>query len=111
MWKVILSDGVWLCMLTNEPITSNKILVFLSKLDWWICDNKKFGYSNILLLVDNYSIWKSKGVKFFLIDLNWTKVYPPVYSPMYKSIENCFSLNQIILKENYKTENMKINLK
>ena len=38
-------------------------------------------------------------------------MYPPANSPMYAPIERCFSLIKSYLKKNYKTENMKINLK
>ena len=111
MWMAILSNGAWFCMLTNETITSDKILLFLWKLDWWIRENNHFEYSNILLLLDNCSIQKSKEVKDLLIKLSWKTMYLPVYTPIYAPIENCFSLIKSYLKKNYKTKDVKINLK
>ena len=64
-----------------------------------------------MLLLDNCPIKKSKEVRDLLIDLSWTTMYLPVYSQMYASFENCISLIKSYLKKNYKTENMKINLK
>ena len=50
-------------------------------------------------------------MKIILIELNYTKIYPPVYSPMYALIDNFFSLIKSYLKKNYIAENMKTNLK
>ena len=107
----ILSNGSWFWLMTDETIEAQKIIQFLWNLSKWLSNNCLFSYANILLMLDNCSVQKSKDVKELLKQLNWTVVYLPVYSPVYAPIENCFGIMKSHLKSKFKREEIKINLK
>ena len=89
-------------------------LDFSISFETWLMDIKRikslhtqmFCYYLIVISFKNRREWEK-----FLLELNWAKIYPSVYSLLYAPIENFFCLIKSYLKKNYKTENKKINLK
>ena len=63
------------------------------------------------MLLDNWSIQKSFEVKKWLVKLNWKVMYLLIYCYIYAPVENCFWLIKFYMKDMYKSENIKINLK
>ena len=96
----IFSNRSWICLLKNETIDSEKIIKFLNHLAKWLSRFIWF-----------WSIQNSLKVTQILAKLNWNIVYLPVYSPMYTPIENWFGILKFFIKQNYKWEAIKINLK
>ena len=111
MWMAILSNGAWYWLLTNETITSDKIILFLNQLSVWINNKSSFGFSDVLLILDNWSIQKSSEVKKLMVKLNWVVMYLPVYTQIYAPIENWFGLIKTHMKNENKSDGIKINLK
>ena len=75
LWMAVLSNGSWICLQTND---SEKIINFLNYLSKWLKDHDSFNYSEIFLILDNWSIQKSLKVKQILAKLNWKVMYLPV---------------------------------
>ena len=48
LWMAVLSNGSWICLLTNETIDSEKIIKILNHLAKWLKDHDSFNYSEIL---------------------------------------------------------------
>ena len=111
IWMAILSNGGWLWLLTSENINSEKIVLFINRLALWLKNNDSLFYSDVILILDSYSIKKSTKVKLQFAKLNWEVLNLLVYSPIYASIENWFWLLMFYLKQNYKSEDTKINFK
>ena len=84
----ILSNGSSFWLWTNQTITTKTIVLFLLNLSKWLIQNNNFAYHEILLILDNWSIQKSKIAKDLIWKLKWKAIYLPVYSPMYAPIEN-----------------------
>ena len=110
IWMAILSIRDWFWLLTSETINSEKIVLFINRLVKWLKDNDPFFYSEVILILDNSSIQKSTKVKLKFAKLNWKVLYLPVYSQMFAPIENWFKLLKSYLKQNYKSEDIKVNL-
>ena len=64
---------------------------FIIKLNNWIFDNKKFGYDNVLLIMDNWSSHKSKSTINTLKELDFRVNFLPIYSPDLANVEMCFA--------------------
>ena len=88
----ILNNGVIFTLLTNATIDSMKFWLFLENLNSWINKNKMFGFSEALLLMDNWSIHKSKITKTTLWEINSKVLYLLVYRPGFSPIEMWFSI-------------------
>ena len=73
-------------------IAVQKIATFLRYLSKWVLNNRKLNYKNILLILNNCSIQKSKDVNDQIKQLYLTVMYLPVYSPIYAPIENYFGI-------------------
>ena len=59
----IYSNGAWISNLTNQTIDGQKFTIFLNNLDMWIQSNKLFGFNDVVIILDNSSVHKVKGVK------------------------------------------------
>ena len=53
LWMAIWSNGAWILLITNETINSNKFVMFLDFLNSWLESNEKFGYNDMLVVMDN----------------------------------------------------------
>ena len=78
--------------MAEEMIAVQKIATFLRYLSKWVLNNRKLNYKNILLILNNCSIQKSKEVNDQIKQLYLTVMYLPVYSPIYAPIENYFGI-------------------
>ena len=100
----ILSNGSWFWLLTDNRIEAQKIVTFLCYLSKWLLNNRNFNNTNILLILDNCSIQKSKDIKERLKLLYWTVMYLLVYSLIYSPIENCFGIIKSFWKRDAKVK-------
>ena len=107
----ICSNGWWITMLTNETIDSTKFIVFIENLNWWLIDHSNFNYSNVLIILDNWSIHKSKETLFKLKKINWKIIYLPAYSPMLAPVEMYFGILKAKLRRIQSKEVVKLNVK
>ena len=102
----ILSNGSFLAILTNKTINSQKFVFFLWQLSKLLKDNEWFGFKDVLILMDNWSIHKSGEAQAKLLKLNHKIMYLSAYTPKLAPIENWFrTLKSILCKEN--KENIK----
>ena len=65
----------------SQTSDSNKFSLFLDKINEWIIANKKFQKQEVLLVLDNWSIHKSKEVMQKLKQISNKVTYLPAYSP------------------------------
>ena len=107
----ILSSGQWLLLLTNKTSNSEKFVLFLNKLNSWISANEGFGYKDILITLDNWSIHKSKEVTQILKELNFNVIYLPAYTPQFAPIEMWFSKVKGNLRQIWATKIVSLTLK
>ena len=92
MIMAICSNGAWICLVINETIGSFKFTWFIKILIRWLKSNSYFRYFQIMILLENSSIRKSKTVKSLLKKTNFTIIYIHVYRTDFASVEMCFSL-------------------
>ena len=88
----ICSNGVWICLVINETIGSFNFTWFIKIMTSWLKSNSYFGFSQVMILLDNWSIRNSKIVKSLLQRINFTIIYIPVYSPDFAPVKMCLSL-------------------
>ena len=88
----ICSNGAWMAYLTNKTIDNKNFTNFLSNLDNWINKNKLFGYSKVLIILDNSSVHKVKEVKLKLIKMKVEVIFLAPYSPQFAPIEMYFGI-------------------
>ena len=91
-WMAILSNGAWISMVTDSMFDSNRFALFLQHLFKWIEDNKNFGFSEVMVIMDNWSIHKSANVRTLLKKQKITIAFIPPYSPHLAPIEMYFGL-------------------
>lgn len=77
----ICSNGPWLALITNKTMNSQNFTQCLSSHNCWLKRNSNFGYSKVLIMLDNCSVHKSKTTKQALNSLNAGVLYIPPYSP------------------------------
>ena len=73
----IYSNGTWTAALTNESIDSNKFLIFIEHLEYWLKDSNFYEKFDILLIMDNCAIHKTNQVKERLLKTNIRVLYLP----------------------------------
>ena len=56
----ICSNGFWICFLLNRIIDSDNFTWFIKILHHWLKTNDNFGYDEVFILFDNWSIHKSE---------------------------------------------------
>ena len=77
----------------------------------WIKNKSSFGFSDVLLVLNNWSIQKSSDVENLKVNLKWRVMHLPVYSPIYAPIENWFGLIKTHMKNENNSDSIKKNLK
>ena len=107
----ILSNGCWFSLITNSTINSRKFIVFLENLKQWLQKNSKFNYSNILILLDNWSIHKSKETVWKLNKMKVKKLYLPPYSPNFAPVEEFFGIMKMKIRNQWANEIVKFSKK
>ena len=105
----ICSNGSWIGFVTNTKINSQKFKNFLDNLHKWLKDHLFFGYDDVIVVLDNWSIHKTVEVKKKLSKI-WAKtIYLPPYSPQFAPIETFFGIFKQILMSKFKYEHMNLN--
>ena len=113
-WNIVMtiwSNGATFTLLSNEATDSVKFWLFLENLNSWINNNRSFGFSETLLIMDNWSIHKSKSTKAKLWKINANVLYLPAYSPDFAPIEMCFSILKRKFKAEWNNQHIKLNSK
>ena len=87
----ILSNGFWYLLITDKTINSNIFIHYVKKLNFWIQTNKSFGYSKVILLIDNWPSHKSKITSEFLNTIELNTCFIPTYSPDLAPVELGFA--------------------
>ena len=77
----IFSNGLWYAILTNSTANSEIFTYYLIKMNDWINKNKLFGYSKVIILLDNWPYHKSKRTIDKLKNINLNVIFLPPYSP------------------------------
>ena len=99
---VILSNGLWFVMLTSNTIDSDVFIEFLVQINQWIRRNGLFGYSKIMMTLDNCPCHQSNKSKKFMAKLGYNILFLPPYSPQLSPIEGVFGVLKHHLKTKYK---------
>ena len=98
----ILSNGFWFAMLTQSNIDSEVFIEFLDLINQWIRRNCLFGYSKIIMTLDNCPCHQSKKTKKFMEKLGYKILFLPPYSPQLSPIEGVFGVLKHRLKMKYR---------
>ena len=88
----IFSNGLWCSMLTNSTTNSETFTHYLIKINDWINKNKLFGFSKVIILLDNWPYHKSKRTIDKFNNINLNMMFLPPYSSSFASIELIFGL-------------------
>ena len=107
----IWSNGTWFLQLTNETADSNKFKLFLDKLNEWIIINESFQKQEVLIVLDNWSIHKSKEVMQKLKQISNKIPYLPAYTPQFAPIELWFSKIKENLRRSWSNKVVKLSEK
>ena len=107
----ICSNGSWINLIVNKTINSNYFEWFL-KIMWnWLNTHDNFWYSQVMVLLDNWAIHKSKISQTWFKKMGYTIIFIPAYSPDFAPVEMWFSLIKRKLAEIGKEANSKISVK
>ena len=107
----ILSNGCWFSLITNSTINSRKFIVFLENLKQWLQKDSTFNYSNILILLDNWSIHKSKETVRKLNKMKVKTLYLSPYSPNFALVEEFFGIMKMKIRNQWANEIVKFSTK
>ena len=107
----IWSNGAWMAYMTNQSIDGNKFSTFLSNLSKWIKNSKNFGYDNVIIILDNSSVHKTKEVKSRFSKMKAKVLYLAPYSPQFAPIEMYFGLLKRYLWRISENKNKRISIK
>ena len=94
-----------------RTVNSLKFIWFIKIFYSWTISNNYYGYNEVLILLDNWSFYKSSTSISLLKTLGYTVAFLPAYSPDFAPIEMCFILLKRNLSESWKKENSKLSLK
>ena len=72
----------------ENSITKKKFMIFLDNL------RSKFPFDDIMLVMDNLSLHKSKAMKNRMDELDFKYTWTPVYSPQYNGIEEVINIGK-----------------
>ena len=78
---VICFNGSWIYLLTNQTLDSNRFIIFFEYFEDWLQNNKRFNYSEVLLIMDNCSIHKTDKIKNKINDKAIKLMNLPPYTP------------------------------
>ena len=104
-----MSNGCWFLLTINKTINSVVFWHFIQKLNFWINDQNKLGYDEIIWIMDNCPFHKSKITYSILSQTNVQIRYIPAYSPDLSPVESSFAFIKRKLSSNWRSLN--INLK
>ena len=107
----ILSNGSSIGMITNGTINSLKFITFLKNLKEWLNKNKNFGFKETLLIMDIWSIHKSKSTINYLKKIKIQVLFLPVYSPILAPIEKFYGILKLKLRKQWANIEVKLNHK
>ena len=107
----ICSWGSWFLLLTNHTSNSDIFELFLNKLNDWIATNDNFQGKEVLIVMDNWSIHKSKQIMQKLKYMKWKVAFLPAYTPLFAPIEMWFSRIKQILRSRWNSKVVKLSNK
>ena len=81
-------SGVELVSVFPKSVNKKKFRVFLESL------RKKYPFEDIMLMMDNLSLHKSKETRNRMDELGFRYTYTPVYSPQYNGIEEVIGIGK-----------------
>ena len=108
---VILYNWSRITLVTSETIDSNNFIWFLKIMANWLYSHNYFGYSEVILLLDNYLIHKSSSTTKVLQSFRFTTLFISTYNPDFAPVELWFSLIKRKLSEICKSEYSTITVK
>ena len=111
MWLGIWSNGAWMSLITNETIDSEKFMLFIEYADCWLKENNYFGYTEVLIILDNSSIHKTTAIKNRFLTANYNAIYLPCYTPQWAPVELWFSIIKNQLRNNRWDRTLNLSLK
>ena len=94
------SNGTWTAFITNTTINSEKFLMFIEHLEYWLKKSHYFELYDVLLIMDNWSIHKTTHVKNRLSAANIKVLFLPWYTPQWAPIESWFGIMKNKLRSN-----------
>ena len=89
--SAIASLGCWRMTKLNSTNDSRKFIEFLGKLFVWLRVDLKLGMNRIILIIDNWSIHRSKKSLSYLNNMGWKIIFVSPYSPEFCPIELFFN--------------------
>ena len=107
----ICSNGSWLWFLSNQTIDGKTFVWFTKILDNWLKLYENFGYNEVIIILDNWSIHKGKLTQGLLKKLSYKVFYIPAYSPEFAPVEMSFSLLKRTLSESNKNKGIKLSFR
>ena len=87
MIMAILSNGSWITLVTSETINSSNFTWFLKMMANWFHSHDYFGYSEVILLLDNCYIRKGSSSTKVLQSFRFTTLFIPAYNPNFAPVE------------------------
>ena len=93
----IASNGAWLASPLTKRNNSYSFLQFLQTLMKWIVFDLNIDTTNVILMMDNWSIHKTKKIISYLESTGWITVYIPAYTPTFAPVELIFYTLKIYL--------------
>ena len=77
----------------DNSITRQKFKVFLEEL------RRKYPFDDVMLVMDNLSLHKSKQMKNRMDELGFKYAWTPVYSPQYNGVEEVINIGKQVIKK------------
>ena len=111
MISSICTNGNWISFIVNNTIDWQKFMTYLDHLYKWLKANKNFGFKNIAIILDNWSIHKTQKVKIKLNKMFSKTIYLPPYSPQFAPIEMFFGIFKRNLRSKFNSNHVKLKSK
>ena len=86
----ITSTGKWLASPRTSKNNSITFMRYLHSLMKWIYCDLEADLNNVVLMMDNWSIHKTKPIIDYLDGTGWITVYIPAYTPSFSPVELIF---------------------
>ena len=91
IWAIV-STGDYFVYEVEKRNNSETFIRFLKSLNEWIEDKLCISPSQIILIMDNWSIRRTINVKLKLKEFKWKVIMLPLYTPEYNPIELYFGI-------------------
>ena len=98
----ILSNGAWFWLMLNQTTNSEIFSEYICKFNDWINENNYFGFKNLIIMLDNWSIHRSWNNLRLMKTMEHQIVFIPAYSPQFAPIEMWFNYVKQILKNKWR---------